>query len=87
MRCSGGLFARQAGQRPPPAALTRSVHEVCRRCAHHAPSGGFSAHTGPLVCDRRSLAFRNANNSPLIVGESLLLTERHAKVRREGYRR
>jgi len=33
------------------------------------------------------LAFRNANNDPLIVGEPLLLTERHAKVRREGYRR
>lgn len=33
------------------------------------------------------LAFRNANNDPLIVGDRLLLSERHAKVRREGYRR
>ena len=33
------------------------------------------------------LAFRNANNDPLIVGAPLLLSDRHAKVRREGYRR
>jgi hypothetical protein len=33
------------------------------------------------------LAFRNANNDPLIVGAPVLLSDRHAKVRREGYRR
>jgi ribosomal protein S11 len=33
------------------------------------------------------LAFRNANNDLLIVGAPVLLSERHAKVRREGYRR
>jgi hypothetical protein len=32
-------------------------------------------------------AFRNANNDPLIVGAPVLLSDRHAKVRREGYRR
>lgn len=31
--------------------------------------------------------FRNANNAPLIVAAPLLLSDRHAKVRREGYRR
>jgi hypothetical protein len=29
-------------------------------------------------------AFRNANNDPLIVGAPVLLSDRHAKVRREG---
>jgi hypothetical protein len=33
------------------------------------------------------LAFRNANNDPLIVGPVISLAPRHAKVRGEGYRR
>jgi hypothetical protein len=33
------------------------------------------------------LAFRNANDSPLIEGPVISLAPRHAKVRREGYRR
>jgi len=31
--------------------------------------------------------FPQSNNDPLIVGAPVLLSDRHAKVRREGYRR
>lgn len=44
-------------------------------------------HDATTIAPLAQLASQNANNSPLIEGPVIALSPRHAKVRRDGYRR
>lgn len=65
-----------------------STSRLLTRCSIstiHVKGYPGSRWKAPLVAAQPT--FRNANNDPLIVGAPVLLSDRHAKVRRAGYRR